>query len=360
MIITVTAATLLALLLAESGLRYLDRSPAISEQMDPGLIRYDAQLGWRLSPDWHGRHRHTDYQVSYSTDAWGRRVTLGGKAGAGPRWAVFGDSFTFGLGVDDGQTFVDGLNRYRAGGRRYLNLGVPGYSTDQEYLYMQKVLPKLRPERVILVVYLANDLFDNSLDYPLQAAYAKPRFQANARGELLLLNTPVPRAPKPAAQQALDSKRLLSGDCEGTWLGRVAVHSALLRRVARLLQSCADEDTGLAARLTPYLELFDVLLAQIQASLKDSATDLTLVLLPGRSLIERPGGGSAAYQEALRRSILAVHADDTDIIDLTPLLQQAAGAEPGTLYYPHDGHLTVRGQQRVAEGLGRIFTGKHR
>ena len=358
--ITVLITTLLALMAAELGLRYLDRVPVISEHMDPGLIRYDAELGWRLSPDWHGHHRHTDYQATYTTDDRGRRVTLGRPGpGAGDR-AVFGDSFTFGLGVDDGQTFVDELNRNASSDHHYLNLGVPGYSTDQEYLYMQEVMPQLRPQRVVLVVYLANDLFDNALDYPLQAAYAKPRFQSNVRGELLLLNTPVPRTPKPAAQQALDSKRLLYGSPGDSWLDWPSRHSALVRRLAQLFRSHPTEDAGLQGRLQPYLELFDVLLAHIQASLRESSTDLSLVLLPGRSLIERPGSYSAAYQEVLRQAIVTAHGSDTDIIDLTPRLQQAASTATGPLYYPHDGHLTVLGHQLVARWLAEALEGKSR
>jgi len=168
---------------------------------------------------------------------------------------------------------------------------------------------------------------------------------------LLLRNTPVPRTPKPAAQQALDTRRLLHGGSGETWLDRLGRSSALLGRLAQLFPSRPAADIRLRERLRPYLELFEVLLAHIRESLHASGAGLTVVLLPGRSLVERPGSDAAAYQDVLRRALLAAHAADTDLIDLTPPLREGAKDATGPLYYPHDGHLTVLGHRLVARVL---------
>jgi hypothetical protein len=71
------------------------------------------------------------------------------------RVLVFGDSFVFGVGVDEEHVFSSQLERLLGDRteRRYqvVNLGVSGYSTDQEYLLYQELGASLQPDIVILV-----------------------------------------------------------------------------------------------------------------------------------------------------------------------------------------------------------------
>ena len=173
-------ASSVSLVAVEFVLRYQDRLIAHSEHMEPGLIRYNADLGWQLTPGWSGVHHHYDYDVEYDIDASGFRVDPhAGKTGS--RVAVLGDSFTFGLGVANDETFVSRLNAGSDDRRQYLNLGVPGYSTDQELLLLRKTGKALKPDSVLLVVYLANDLFDNNRPFPLQADHAKPYYRLDTQ-----------------------------------------------------------------------------------------------------------------------------------------------------------------------------------
>src|SRR5690606_31285854 len=112
----------------EAGLRFVRRRIETSDRLDRGLTLYDPNLGWALAPGWRGRHRHHDYDVGYSTNALAFRGAA--EAARAPAALWLGDSFTFGFGVDDGETFVDRLDAAHAGGLRHVNLGVPGYSTD--------------------------------------------------------------------------------------------------------------------------------------------------------------------------------------------------------------------------------------
>src|SRR5262249_8326325 len=157
---------------------------------------------WRMQRNWSGRHRHHDFDVRYTTNDRGLRGPWpeAGNSPTGTRRYVFvGDSFTFGLGVNDNDTFVQQLNR-DGGDAVYRNAGIAGYSTDQEYLFLKEELPSWQAGTVALVVYLVNDLLDNTLRYPLQAMMAKPLFTLES-GELKLANVPVPLQPKPAEEQ---------------------------------------------------------------------------------------------------------------------------------------------------------------
>jgi hypothetical protein len=78
------------------------------------------------------------------------------------RITLLGDSFTFGWGVKEEETFVKILenclnssspSKYHF---RVLNLGVPGYSTFQEVAAFKKLVPILKPD-LVLLYFVEND-----------------------------------------------------------------------------------------------------------------------------------------------------------------------------------------------------------
>src|SRR5690606_6379921 len=102
----------------------------------------------------------------------------------------------------EGETFVDLLNTGGGSdGVQFSNFGVPGYSTDQQLLLLDKI-SGYRPESLVWTVYLGNDLLDNRYPFPLQAEYAKPLFRLENE-RLVLYNSPVPRQAKSGAYREL-------------------------------------------------------------------------------------------------------------------------------------------------------------
>src|SRR5262245_20596186 len=97
------------LAMSEIGMRYYVRYVSSQEQIDSGFLVFDSKLGWRMQHNWSGRHRHHDFDVRYTTNDRGLRGPWpqAGNSSTGERRYVFvGDSFTFGLGVNDNDTFV--------------------------------------------------------------------------------------------------------------------------------------------------------------------------------------------------------------------------------------------------------------
>ena len=92
-----------------------------------------------------------------------------------------GDSMTYGVGVEDEETFCSRLERRLAGDwpqatPEAINMGVQRYYTFQEIDLLRLHAPRLRPEIVILAVFL-NDLGARpSSDYTRE--YEKEREQA--------------------------------------------------------------------------------------------------------------------------------------------------------------------------------------
>lgn len=335
--------------LAEFALRALPRAAA-PEVLEPGLIRPDARLGWALQPGWSGRHTHADFSAKYEINAAGFRATPA--AGDGPLTAVVGDSFTFGFGVDQDQTFTQRLNQI-VPGRRWENFGVPGYSTDQELLLIEDRILPARPARIVLVVYLGNDLLDNVRTVPLQVRAPKPRFK---RGPTTLELQPPPAVP-PATQDSLSSVLLGPDPAQWPWAERWAQRSQVFKLVHEVLLPPTQVD--LAPVLEEPLQLGAAILERLQASCRRAGAELILVTLTGRSHVLAPKSVSGQFQEYLRQSLLHfAAARQVTILDVAGLLREGHGHERSRLYFPRDGHLTPYGHDVVArlivEKLNRL------
>lgn len=351
-----TALLLLAIgfFAAEFGLRWRHASIQSSDRLDPGLIVRDSTLGWRTAPLWSGEHHHHDFSAAYGVTLEGGRKDpafagwIGGKV-----TVVLGDSFTFGLGVGDEETFVHRLNVAKTGGRSFANEAIPGYSTDQQALLLEGLLKARRPASVLLVVYLANDLLDNQLDFPLQINQGKPRFELEG-DSLVLKNSPVPEARKgPAeARRTLLSAVLGEDALRGDFWLNMESRWALARTLRQAAGSPSAWGPEREARLAPAVKLFWAIVERMRGQCEKSGVAFSMALLAGRSFVEEPRSLSARYQEFFRREIATVaESSQIPLIDIASEMRTRFQKNRSRWFFPHDGHLTARGHEVVAEVL---------
>jgi len=189
-------------LLAFEGLSRLrkHRFPGIAPQGvgDRGLWVYDRTKGWFHAPGSGGRSflggpDPGSVRIN-SLGLRGRELSLTKPRGV-TRVLVFGDSFAFGVGVDEPHLFSSVLEQLlqRADPTHpyeVVNLGVSGYSTDQELILLQELGPRLAPDFILLVA-CDNDFEGNTQDFIYQRYY-KPFFALDEGGGLGLRNVPVP------------------------------------------------------------------------------------------------------------------------------------------------------------------------
>lgn len=151
---------------------------------------YDAELGWAPIPNSvstvttartiHATHNSLGFRdVEFSPD--GRPVML-----------FIGDSFVWGVDAEANERFTD-LLRNKLTRFTIVNAGVSGYGTDQEYLWLKRIWPKVRPAVVVLLFCTDNDRKDNTTDIRYQR-YRKPYFETRPDGGLLLRGQPAPRS----------------------------------------------------------------------------------------------------------------------------------------------------------------------
>ncbi len=178
------------------------------------VIRYDPVLGWSLDPNSSlvsvDSQRDLRYRIDVNSLGLREREVSLDKPSGRRRVLVLGDSFVFGVGLNAGERFSDVLDRALPEDVEVVNAGVPGWGTDQEMLFYESSLRRLRPDVVVLTFLVQNDVVNNGLRGPLIEVGTKPRFVCE--GELLRLEPPTPPAELSVAAKArrvLRKSRLL-------------------------------------------------------------------------------------------------------------------------------------------------------
>jgi GDSL-like Lipase/Acylhydrolase family len=172
------------------------------------VIRYDSLLGWSLVPNSSlvSVDEQRDFRYRIEVNALGLRerdVPIAKPRGQN-RVAILGDSFVFGVGLNAGERFSDVLDRSLPDDVEVINAGVPGWGTDQEMLFYESFVRKLKPDVVVLTFLGQNDVVNNALRGPLIEVGTKPRFEC--AGDSLVMEPPTPPAKLSAGARV---KRLL-------------------------------------------------------------------------------------------------------------------------------------------------------
>jgi hypothetical protein len=103
-----------------------------------------------------------EWRFTYTTSEYGFRaptVPVSSRYDL-PNIVVLGDSYSFGIGVNDGQEFPAVLAQDLAGQANVVNLGVPGYGLTQEIRLYYEFGRSFEP-RVLLLQFTNNDPDDN-------------------------------------------------------------------------------------------------------------------------------------------------------------------------------------------------------
>jgi lysophospholipase L1-like esterase len=311
------------------------------------MYRPSGDLVYELAPGYRGTGVRNE-PVRINTQGM-RGDEIAPKRPATKRILVLGDSFVFGVGLREEESFPAALARASHGRTdaavEVLNGGVPGYNLFQEVRVLARRAAALAPDAIVLA-FVENDLYN--LD--------GGDFVAGPDGTL----APRPGAFQPSA--VVNPFAALAGPW--AWL---QLHSAAFRTVTtaflrrRLAIHGDDELAALAARLAQAPDLPARLLrgeddpetiprwAAARDEFEAAATaahalgaPLVVVLLPRPQQLYAPvlRGGFARIAEAARAAGLVV-------VDPTPAL---AGAPNRLALYlfPTDHHMSAQGYALVA------------
>lgn len=324
-LVAAAAGMLIALALVEVVLRSAFGYHGIA---DPPIFRHDPELGWALLPNAHALQSQLDFAITIDTDRLGLRVPREnrGDGAAARRVAVLGDSFAFGWGVNGTDMFSTALEReLRAGGRPYRvrTLGVPGYSTDQEYLQWRRLSPELQADAVVLLFH-ESDLSGNVEDSVLmgRVRYFKPRFQL-LDGRLHAASTDA-RGKEGLPPRLWDR---LKGPLQP--LASYALAQTAFRKAVPVPDRAADDAAG--------RPLTDALLAALDEDVTSRHAYLLVALIPA----------DPATTSVVKR-ICETH--QIAFVDLAPAFRGQSGVE-----LPYDGHWNARGHLIAARAVAAVI-----
>jgi lysophospholipase L1-like esterase len=188
------------------------------------IAEHDSLLGWRGRANLECviKEHACRFSVIQNAQGFRDRERSPRRTEDGIRILCVGDSFTWGWGVEQEETYTRILeDRLLSEGHRaeVINAGVCGYSTDQVLLFLQNQGFDYSPDLIVCQA-TSNDVLANTRDVSAEM-YDKPRFELDESGTLSPPEHPVP-SPRLVRQ-------LESGMFRHSQLARLVKH-----RLARL------------------------------------------------------------------------------------------------------------------------------
>jgi lysophospholipase L1-like esterase len=245
------------------------------------------------------------------------------------RILVTGDSFAFGWGVREGESFprrLEAMLRERFPGRRIevVNAGIPGYSLYQQRAMLERMVGGLRVDAVVSTFSLSNDMVD------------EVRIRRFAPDRLVQYS-PRPRDADSALSRLIERSRVL------TWID-LRTRGAQFQLWNVLPGSVRDAEESLA---------------EIVRFCREKDLPLLLVLLPRRAEVEGEGISGRVTRWATgggRRMFARVVAQESvPTVDVTAAIAGVQAREPA--YLPDDPHWTPAGNEAVAALLVQPVAG---
>ena len=157
------------------------------------FCRFDHELGWAPLENTSGMQIADNKRFLIHQNQFGLRgsdeLKLE-KTSARKRVLVLGDSYVWGLGATQDDIFTN--PKVYGTDDEFINCGVSGFGTDQEYLFYLRTGQKFDVDQVVLVFTPYNDIENNLASK--QYSHLKPFFTLNG-GELVLHNEHVVDTP---------------------------------------------------------------------------------------------------------------------------------------------------------------------
>ncbi len=292
---------------------------------------YDPWIGWN--------NRANLYTEEVKINAEHMRNKQEFSAGPHPRQkrlVILGDSFSFGYGVSNEQTYAAQLADNYLQDWEVLNLSVSATGTDQQIINYRRYGKKYEPDIVVLGFYL----LDYSRNLIRFRYYAKPMFELD-EGRLVLTNSPVP-APEELYQKYVSGERKIGG--WGYSYAIAAFAEPIINHEKR------DRSKGSAGR-----KLLAALMLRFRDDIVAQGAVPIWLILPDRDIVEK---GRSKYEEIGAFSQDVAKELGMAVINMDGPFRAFAEESPDQpIWRPKDigGHLSSTGHSLVAKGLHRYM-----
>lgn len=309
-------------------------------------------LGWVNRPGYTGRQTKPGaFDVAIAINSLGVRGPDRGYARTPgkKRILVVGDSFSFGHGVEQHDTFCARLEAVLPD-TEVINGAIVGIGHDQQLLWLKEEGLKYKPD-LVLWAYTSADIprntvsFMRTYDPETGIDFGKPRFYLEG-GRLELGNVPVAEPeeiPWLVIEHAEDRFK------ERPWYARFAMrHSAAARFIARGIDAIAER--------REQLKLARTIAHEFIKTARQSRVPILVIHLPVEKWLTHNTPLVALKRYLNGRIIREVtQAAKAPLLDLTPDFKNVPGGDIAGLFIPGDGHFSVRGHDLVAHTIEKYF-----
>jgi len=321
-----------------------------------GLFQHDVQLGWRGTSNYKGTEKHFDFESSITTNSKGfRDKERSTETNEEKRILSIGDSFCWGIGVDNNETYSAILEDKYSDGTEVVNLCMIGYSNDQELLLLRQEGLSYEPDLVVLGLYIGNDIYENTLSCLTNRC--KPYFSLED-GTLVLKNVPVPDKQSVGKEDfespPSTSKNPIAILARNSYAykffnSRIFAHHKVKSILRGFGMARTNEDFKIIH--TDTLALTEALLLEIKKEVEGIDAKFLLVAIPPNRVVVLPENDVHSEETVLQVSVAEIAANNgIPYLDMSPHYQ--AGHKNGEIiYFPNEGHLTPKGQKITAQAI---------
>lgn len=298
-------------------------------------MQHDRLLGWKGVSDTEGSFNQPEFKTYVSLNSRGFRDKEHSNLTNTDTYkiVVSGDSFVWGYGVEQKDRFTDMLESLlKSEGIKsvVINMGVPAYGTDQEYLLFQSEGIRYNPKLVILAIY--SDDFDSNSSTLWWSVLPKPAFRYTKAGTLKLTNVPVP-PPKSTKFWLMSHSSIYS-------LYVILLAKSNLFRNLCIKVGLAEDKEHIKQQAIP---LTKELLRNFFNLVKQSNSEFLAVLIPDHYKMENTqrNGDFTAIASFIKNEL------QSNVLDLRPLLSK----DIGKYYFKVDPHWTAEGHRLAGEAI---------
>lgn len=359
----------IALRLAPTPNDRVERDGRVKYRFNP--YRADGLLGWSHRPNWETVHETENFRATVRTEGRGLRDTpQPTPTGDGKtyRILVIGDSFAFGWGVEDHETFSARLAQQLVpppGAARIevLNAGVAGWSADHYRIFLEARGLALEPD-LILVVPSENDLSDLAASrmtlgergLPIRTASALRMIDQNGRMRYVQDGPyALPSFTFPGQAWLAEHSTLYH------WLryrlARVWVGQARDRIEESRKQQAGEPPAGPIPELSPdeiasglwsgrrfQLRYHQYLMDDLARVAAERGIPVRTLLVTRKAAAEPEGSVLRALREDCLHDVSCVTSEEL-----------LADQEAAAMFFPNDGHWTVSGHEVIARGVSAFL-----
>lgn len=337
----------------------------------PAMFEESDYLPYRLRRGYRGRLATDEFDTTVRINSRGYR---GDEVAPDEddvfRILIIGDSFTFGWGVEDTETYAFRLQlllsrRHPARRIEVINAGfAAGYSPDTYYLYLKREGLALNPDLIVVGAYVGNDLdsaaaFEN--EWPERDADGLPLRIRNTQS-IVVGNMLLPRdVPLRYRVPVLHRLHLFQGVADLWWAIKAEWLSSFEASVTLHAAAASDERVPYiyrqtyAERTTTVMKRVEALFIGMKRLARESNVPLVFMVIPEQVQLtpNALSGLPADITKPQRLLSEFFEREDLRYVDLLPSFAKEAASQP--LYLQRDGHWNVAGHALGAERLAEVL-----